>query len=258
MLEIAEYILDAQDNKKEIRKLTAEKFPDLTIADGYLIQQELVNKRLARGEIILGPKMGLTSIAKLQQMNVTDPIYGYVFSTMNVEEGSTINKDDYIHPKVEPEIGFVLKEELKGPGVTKEDVIAATDFVFPAIEIIDSRYENFDFTMPDVVADNTSASGAVIGSSMKKATEIDLATIKVQLTINGEVKTSGTGAAVLGHPAEAIAALANMLAEKGETVLPGQPILSGGLTAASTINKGDHIAVHFGDNLGSVEFFVAE
>lgn len=258
MLEIAEYILDAQDNKKEIRKLTAEKFPDLTIADGYLIQQELVNKRLARGEIILGPKMGLTSIAKLQQMNVTDPIYGYVFSTMNVEEGSTINKDDYIHPKVEPEIGFVLKEELKGPGVTKEDVIAATDFVFPAIEIIDSRYENFDFTMPDVVADNTSASGAVIGSSMKKATEIDLATIEVQLTINGEVKTSGTGAAVLGHPAEAIAALANMLAEKGETVLPGQPILSGGLTAASTINKGDHIAVHFGDNLGSVEFFVAE
>lgn len=254
--ELAAYILQAQDEKRAIQKLTAH-YPKLTIAEGYLIQEQVVQMRLERGEVILGPKMGLTSYAKLKQMNVTDPIYGYVFKSMNVPEGSTIAMENYIHPKVEPEIGFILKDELKGPHVTKEQVLEATAYVFPAIEIIDSRFENFDFTMPDVIADNTSASGAVLGTTMQKVSTIDLETIGVHLTINGKVKTIGAGAAVLGHPAEAIAALANMLAEKGQTVAAGQPILSGGLTAATTISKGDHIAVHFGENLGSVEFFVA-
>ncbi|MBQ0137911.1 MAG: fumarylacetoacetate hydrolase family protein [Kurthia sp.] len=255
--ELAAYILQAQDEKYEIRKLTAEKYPDLTIDEAYLIQEQLMKMRLARGDAILGPKMGLTSYAKLKQMHVTDPIYGYIFKSMHVPEGSTIMLTNYIHPKVEPEIGFILKNELKGPNMTKEQVLEATEYVFPAIEIIDSRFENFDFTMPDVIADNTSASGAVMGTTMRKATSLDLETIGVYLTINGKVKTIGAGAAVLGHPAEAIAALANMLAEKGEVVEAGQPILSGGLTAATTIAKGDHIAVYFGENLGSVEFFVA-
>lgn len=256
--ELADYILQAQDEKREIQKITAQIYPDLTIAEGYLIQEQLVKKRLARGETILGPKMGLTSQAKLKQMHVTDPIYGYVFQSMYVAEGSTINLADYIHPKVEPEIGFILKRELKGPGVTKEQVIEATEYVFPAIEIIDSRFENFDFTMPDVVADNTSASGAVIGSTIRDPKKMDLETVGVHLSINGKIKSIGAGAAVLGHPANAIAALANMLSEKGEVVNAGQPILSGGLTAATTIEKGDHIAVHFGDGLGTVEFFVAK
>lgn len=256
--DLADYILQAQDEKREIQKITAMKQPELTIAEGYLIQEQLVKKRLARGETILGPKMGLTSQAKLKQMNVTDPIYGYVFQSMYIAEGSTIELEDFIHPKVEPEIGFILKQELKGPGVTKEQVIEATEYVFPAIEIIDSRFENFDFTMPDVVADNTSASGAVIGTTMRDPKKLELETIGVHLTINGEIKSIGAGAAVLGHPANAIAALANMLSEKGETVKVGQPILSGGLTAATSISKGDHITVQFGENLGMVEFFVAK
>lgn len=256
--ELATIILQAQDEKREIKKLTADLQPNLTIPQGYLIQEQLVNMRLARGERILGPKMGLTSYAKLKQMNVTDPIYGYIFTSMDVAEGSTINLADYIHPKVEPEIGFILKEALRGPNVTKEQVLEATQYVFPAIEIIDSRFENFDFTMADVVADNTSASGAVIGTTMRQVNAMDLETIGVHLTINGKVQTIGAGAAVLGHPAEAIAALANMLAEKGEVVKAGQPILSGGLTAATTIHKGDHIMVHFGDGLENTEFFVAD
>lgn len=254
--EIAGYILGAQDQHDEIPKLTAKQYPGLTIPEGYQIQTELVNLRLARGEKILGPKMGLTSYAKLKQMNVTDPIYGYVFTWMNVPEGSTIQMEDYIHPKVEPEIGFILKEDLKGPGVTKEQALAATEYVFPAIEIIDSRYLNFDFTMSDVVADNTSAAGAIYGTTMRKPADLDLETIGVHLSINGVVKTIGSGAAVLGHPAESIAALANMLAEKGEYIKAGEPILTGGLTAAEPIGPGDHIVVQFGENLGSTEFFV--
>lgn len=256
--DVAQYLLNAQDNHQEILKLTASTYPELTIPEGYIIQEELVKLRLERGETILGPKMGLTSQAKLKQMNVTDPIYGYVFAHMNVPEGSTIKMADYIHPKVEPEIAFILKEDLKGPGVTKEQALAVTEYVFPAIEIIDSRYRDFDFTMPDVVADNTSAAGAIYGTVMRRPAELDLETISVHLTINGKVKTIGSGAAVLGHPAEAVAALANMLAEKGEYVKAGEPILTGGMTAAEPISQGDHVRVQFGENLGSVEFFVKE
>ncbi|EUJ26754.1 2-keto-4-pentenoate hydratase [Listeria floridensis FSL S10-1187] len=129
--------------------------------------------------------MGLTSLAKLQQMNVDAPIYGYVFDSMVVEDGGHLKFSEYIHPKVEPEIGFVLKQELRGPGVTKEDVLAATDYIFPGIEVIDSRYLNFNFTMPDVVADNTSAAGAVFGTNVRKTDQMDLETIGVVLEING-------------------------------------------------------------------------
>src|SRR5699024_10005777 len=117
---------------------------------------------------IIGPKMGITSEAKMKQMNVDDPIYGYVFECMVVEEGDSISVSDYIHPKVEPEIGFILKEDLEGPEVTALDVLPAAEYACPALEIIDSRYENFNFTLPDVIADNTSAAGAIFGTDLKR------------------------------------------------------------------------------------------
>src|SRR5699024_7154767 len=157
-----------EKENREIIKITTELYPELSISEAYVVQEELTRQKQEEGLTIVGPKMGITSEAKMKQMDVDDPIYGYVFDNMVVSEGGSISIADYIHPKVEPEIGFILKRDLEGPNVTVLDVLRATDYVFPSIEIIDSRYENFNFTLPDVIADNTSAAGAIFGSTFKK------------------------------------------------------------------------------------------
>ncbi|MFK4997200.1 2-keto-4-pentenoate hydratase [Bacillus sp. N9] len=197
--------------------------------EGYLIQQEIVSMKLAEGRKIVGPKMGLTSEAKMRQMNVNEPIYGYVFDYMLIDNGGTVSLQDVIHPKVEAEIAFVIAEDIEGPGVTGAHVLAKTESVLPALEIIDSRYENFNFTLPDVVADNASTSRVVFGTSMKKPDQLELDLVGATLSINGEMKELGAGAAVLNHPANAIAMLANMLARKGDKIRKGDVILSGPL-----------------------------
>ncbi|MCM3741226.1 2-keto-4-pentenoate hydratase [Oceanobacillus luteolus] len=255
IVELANYTHNAEREKREIIKITHELYPDLSIEDAYLVQEELVSQKLEEGKKIVGPKMGITSEAKMKQMNVTDPIYGYVFDDMVVDEGETVLIDDYIHPKVEPEIGIILKRDLEGPGVTALDVLRATEYVFPAIEIIDSRYENFNFTLPDVIADNTSAAGAVFGTTLRRPEELELDVIGVTLSVNGEIKALGAGAAVLGHPANSVARLANMLSKKGEKVKAGEPILTGGLTAAVELSRGDYVSAKYG-GLGEVSFFV--
>ena len=254
--EVADFLHSAEKEKREVVRLTKEVYPDFTIEEGYLAQEELVRQKLAEGHKIVGPKMGITSEAKMKQMHVDDPIYGYVFDYMQVEDGETIRVSDYIHPKVEPEVGFVLKEDLTGPNVTAEEVLAKTAYVFPGIEIIDSRYENFDFTLPDVIADNTSAAGAVFGTTLRNPEGMHLDTIGVSLVINGKVAALGTGADVLEHPANSVARLANMLAKKGQSVKAGEPILTGGITAAVRIQPGDHVCAKFGEGLGEVNLLV--
>lgn len=255
--ELANYVHNAEKEKQEIIKITSDLYPELSIDEAYLVQEELIRQKLEEGSKIIGPKMGITSEAKMKQMDVDDPIYGYVFDNMVVEEGDSIAISDYIHPKVEPEIGFILGRDLEGPGITTLDVLRATEYVFPAIEIIDSRYENFNFTLPDVIADNTSAAGAVFGSYLRKPEELELDVVGVTLSINGEVQSLGAGAAVLNHPAKSVARLAKMLAKKGEKVKAGQPILSGGITAAVRLSPGDFINAKYG-GLGDVSFFVKE
>jgi len=254
-LDTAKFLYNAEKEKTEVKKITSDKHPELTIKDAYDIQQQLIDLKLANGHQVVGPKMGLTSEAKLKQMNVEDPIYGYVFDYMVLSHGETLHMDELIHPKAEPEIGFILKHDLEGPGITTVQVLEATECVFPAIEIIDSRYENFNFTLPDVIADNTSASRVVFGSDIKKPSELELDLAGVTLSINGKVESLGAGAAVLGHPAYAIARLANMLAERGEKVKAGQPILSGAITQAMLLSKGDYVNVKIG-GLGEVACFV--
>lgn len=253
--ELADYTHQAEKEKREITKITAELYPELSIEDAYLVQEEVVKQKLAEGKKIIGPKMGITSEAKMKQMDVKDPIYGYVFDDMVVNEGDTISMDDYIHPKVEPEIGFILSRDLEGPGITPLDVMRATEYVFPAIEIIDSRYENFNFTLPDVIADNTSAAGAVFGTTVKRPDAVELDVVGVTLAINGEIKALGAGAAVLGHPANSVVRLANMLSEKGEKVKANEPILTGGITAAVRLSPGDYVSAKYG-GLGDISFFV--
>lgn len=255
--EFASYLVAGETERKEVKKLTAELKPDLTVEEGYMIQEEIVRIKLSEGNKIVGPKMGLTSQAKMLQMGVNEPIYGYVFDYMLIDNSGKVSLNDLIHPKVEAEIAFVIGEDIEGPGITGAQVLANTEAVIPALEIIDSRYENFDFTLPDVVADNASTSRVVFGTKLTKPKLLDLELVGATLSINGEIKDLGAGAAVLGHPANAIAMLANMLARKGEKIRKGDIILSGALTGAVLLEKDDVVIGKF-DGLGDVSFTVTE
>lgn len=243
---LAKHCEDAELQAYEITKIT-DDYPDMTYEDAYDIQWTARAAKEARGHKIVGMKMGLTSQAKMKQMGVPNPCYGYLCDYFAYGDGAQIPFDELIHPKVEAEIAFVLKDDLKGPGCHIGDVLAATDFVMPAVEIIDSRYKDFKFDLKSVIADNSSSSRYVSGGMAKKVDEIDLKTLGVVMEINGEVVQLGAGAAVLGHPATAIAMLANMMSERGEVLKAGSYILSGAITAATTVNKGDNVTVKFQD-----------
>lgn len=255
--EIAQYLVSAELEKREVGKVTVNLKPDLTVEEAYQVQQEIVNMKVNEGKRIIGPKMGLTSQAKMKQMGVEEPIYGYVFDYMLIENGGQLHLNEMIHPKVEAEIAFVIGEDIEGPGVTGVQVLAKTEYVVPALEIIDSRYENFQFTLPDVIADNASTSRVVFGTTLQKPDQFELDLVGSTLSINGEIKDMGTGAAVLGHPAHAIAMLANMLAKKGDKVRKGDVILSGGITSAVLLKNGDIVSGKFG-GLGEVSFTVTD
>jgi 2-oxo-3-hexenedioate decarboxylase len=255
--DIANYLVSAEIEKLEVVKVTANLKRDLTVEEGYLVQEEIVNIKLNEGRRIVGPKMGLTSYAKMKQMGIDEPIYGYVFDYMLIENGGQVPLHQLIHPKVEAEIAFIIGEDIEGPGVTGTQVLAKTEYVLPALEIIDSRYENFNFTLPDVIADNASASRVVFGTTLKKPEQFELDLVGTTLSINGEVKDLGAGAAVLGHPAHSVAMLANMLARKGEKVRKGHVILTGAITSAVMLKYGDAVSGKF-DGLGEVTFNVTE
>ena len=233
-----------------IARLTASH-PSLTLADGYAIQGELAARRVARGERIVGAKLGLTSRAKQAQMQVDEPVYGQLFSRGPHPANEPFVVGSLIHPRVEPEIVFVVGERLAGPGVTAGDVIAATRYVCAGLEIIDSRYRDFSFTAADVVADNTSEARIVMGPVMVAPAGLDLALVGLLLEVDGEQVATASGAATVGHPAEAVAMLANWLGGRGRAIEAGWCVFSGGLTAAVPLSAGTHVTATFG-HLGSV------
>lgn len=243
---LAKHCEDAELNAHEITKIT-DDYPEMTYEDAYDIQWTARKAKEARGHKIVGMKMGLTSQAKMKQMGVPNPCYGYLADYFAYGDGAEIKIDELIHPKVEAEIAFILKDDLSGPGCHIADVLAATDFVMPAVEIIDSRYKDFKFDLKSVIADNSSSSRYVTGGRMRDIKDLDLKTLGVVMEINGEVVQLGAGAAVLGHPATAIAMLANMLSERGEILKAGTYILSGAITAAVSVKKGDNVTVKFQD-----------
>lgn len=249
---LAKHCEDAELNAHEITKIT-DDYPEMTYEDAYDIQWTARKAKEARGHKIVGMKMGLTSQAKMKQMGVPNPCYGYLADYFSFGDGAEIKIDELIHPKVEAEIAFILKDDLQGPGCHIGDVLAATDFVMPAVEIIDSRYKDFKFDLKSVIADNSSSSRYVTGGRMRDIKDLDLKTLGVVMEINGEIVQLGAGAAVLGHPATAIAMLANMLSERGEKLKAGEYILSGAITAAVSVKKGDNVTVKFQD-LGSLSF----
>lgn len=234
----------AQTGAQTITRLT-DDFPSMTIPDGYAVQTELRKRFLASGHRLVGWKAGLTSRAKLQQMNVDAPIIGFLTDRMVVPEASPVSCAGLIHPKVECEIAFVLKHALSGPECTAADVLAATDYVLPALEIIDSRYENFRFDLPSVVADNGSSARLVAGGRPRRVDGLDLRHLGVVFEKNGQIEALGAAAAVLDHPAEAVAMLVNVLAGMGESLPAGSFVMSGGITAAIPVAPGDTMVARF-------------
>ena len=248
--QLAEHLENCELQTRDTPKIT-DDHPDMDWDDAYAIQDAILARKLARGARIVGYKAGLTSHAKMKQMNVESPVFGFLVDYFSVPEGAAIKVSDLIHPKVEPEIVFVLKHALKGPGCHIGDVLAATDFVMPGIEVIDSRYRDFKFDLKSVVADNTSAARFTIGGRTVRPESVDLRTVGIVLEKNGQPVALGAGAAVLGHPAAAIAMLANHLGKRGKELPAGTMILSGGVTEAIAVAPGDNVTLRVQD-MGSV------
>jgi 2-oxo-3-hexenedioate decarboxylase len=250
IVRLCERIEGAQTRAYAIPKLTNE-YPNMTIGDGYAVQLELRKRFLAAGHKQTGWKAGLTSKAKMQQMGVNVPSIGFLTDRMARPENSAITVSDLVHPRVECEVAFVMKKTLKGPNCTREDVLDATDYVLPAVEIIDSRFSGFKFDLESVVADNGSSARYVGGGRARYPADIDLRTLGVVMEKNGEIVTMGASAAVLGHPADAVAMLVNILGELGEELPAGSFVMSGGITEAVAVKPGDSIVARF-QELGSV------
>ena len=250
ILGLAEHLETAELQAHDVTMITADH-PDMDWDDAYAIQDEIRRRKEARGNKTVGLKAGLTSFAKMKQMGVETPVFGFVSDYMSIPDGGEVKTAELIHPKVEAEICIVTKAPLKGPGYHIAAVMAATDFVVPAVEIIDSRYRDFKFDLKSVIADNTSASRFVIGGRMRDLSELDLRTLGVVLEVNGEVMTMAAGAAVLGNPLAAVAMLANHLGARGQEIPAGTFIMTGGVTEAILVKAGDNVTVRFQD-LGSV------
>jgi len=248
---LAEHLENAELNARAVEKIT-NNYPDMDWEDAYAIQDEIRARKAARGTPVAGLKMGLTSPAKIRQMGVKEPIYGFLNGLHGYDSGARIDTGMLIHPKVEAEIGFVLNRPLAGPGCHIGEVLAATEYVVAAVEVIDSRYENFKFDLKSVIADNTSAARYVVGRRCVGADGLDLKNLGIVLRKNGQVETLASGAAVVGHPAASVAMLANMLGARGREIPAGVLVMTGGATEAIAVARGDRVQVDY-QWLGSVE-----
>ncbi|CEP66485.1 Fumarylacetoacetase, C-terminal [Moorella glycerini] len=247
---IATELLAAEASCRPIEPLTAT-YPDLTVEDAYRIQLAGIEIKKARGSKVIGKKIGLTSKAMQQLLGVNEPDYGHLLDNMLLLEGEPCRREELLLPRVEGELAFILKDTLKGPGVTIADVFRATEGIMPAFEIVDSRIRDWKIKLPDTIADNASSARLVLGSRMVPIKDLDLRLIGMVLEKNGEVVSSGAGAAVWGHPAAAVAWLANKLAAFDIALEAGEIILSGAVTAAENASAGDVFTVSF-HGLGSL------
>lgn len=242
---LADTLLDAMSERRGVPPLTDEV--ELSIDQAYDVQDAVI-ERLGVGRVA---KLGLTSRAKQDQMNVDEPLYGWYGPTMGLEPGVPLDTTELIQPRVEPEIAFLIGDELSGPGTSAAHVLASTAAVMPAIDVLDSRFSGYDFTLADVVADNCSAARYLVGDPVPVA-GINLRTVGCVFRRNGQLVDTAAGAAVLDHPAAAVAWLVRKLSSRARSLPAGTTVLAGSLTAAVPVGPGDVIEVSI-DRLGSVE-----
>jgi 2-oxo-3-hexenedioate decarboxylase len=241
---------EAARNASAVPQLTSHT--PLTIDDAYAVQAAMVGRRLKRGERRVGVKMGLTSRAKMIQVGVSEVIWGRLTDAMRIEDGGKLVFRNFVHPRVEPEIAFLMAAPLAGD-VSPAEAMAKVEAVAPAMEIIDSRYRDFKFTLEDVVADNASSSGFVVGPWCDPATPLD--NLAMILELDGRAVEIGSSAAILNHPARSLAAAARMVVRAGERLEAGWIVLAGGATAAHPLKPGMHVRNRV-ERLGATSFTV--
>lgn len=244
-------LFDALSSRVAVTPLR-DRVPGITIADGYRIQERMVSRMVASGDSIVGKKIGVTSKAVQDMMQVFEPDFGQLTASMKYRSGSILAMERMIQPRVEGEIAFVLKHDLAGPGLTAVDVLAATAHVVPCFEVVDSRIINWDIRIQDTISDNASCGAYVLGDTPIDPRDIDLSLVGMLIEKNGELTATGVGAAVQGSPVNAVVWLVNRLGELGVTFRAGEVILSGSLAALVPVAAGDRIVAHFG-GLGSCE-----
>lgn len=253
--EIADVLIAAERDRHDTPQFS-NTAPEIDPATAYEAQKRFVQSKIAAGDRLVGYKLGLTSRNKQQAMGVDSPLYGRVTASMISTWGDPIPFDRFIHPRVESEIAFLLKRDIEAPA-NITSVLAATEVVFGAVDVLDSRYEGFKFTLTDVVADNASAGAFYMGPIALPPEQLDLRLLGCTVRVDGEVVMTAAGAAVMGHPAASVAWLVNQLAEVGEEGLKaGQVIFSGGVTAPVPVVPGGSVAFEF-DGLGAIEVFGA-
>ncbi|GAB3432166.1 2-oxopent-4-enoate hydratase [Massilia solisilvae] len=248
-------LYDALVRGQTVTPLT-ERHPDMTIEDAYHIQQRMTARRIEQGARVVGKKVGVTSQAVMDLLQVHQPDFGYLLDTMLYNEGEAIPVESMIQPKAEGEIAFILKHDLLGPGISNADVLRATECVMPCFEIVDSRIRDWKIRIQDTVADNASCGVFVLGDRAVDPRKVDLTTCGMVLEKNGEVAATGAGAAAIGSPVNAVAWLANTLGKLGIPLRAGEVILSGSLAAMLPVKAGDNLRVSIGGIGGcSVRFY---
>lgn len=249
--EIALALREAESSRKAIAPL-ASRWPEIAVADAYEIQQTNIERRVHEGASIRGHKVGLSSRAMQEMMGVREPDYGHLLDEMFVFESASVAADDLIQPRVEIEVAFVLGSSLPKRGCNAADVIRATEFILPAIEIIDSRIVDWKIGIVDTIADNASSARVVLGGNPVRLQDVDVRNIGAALRLNGGIVETGTAAAVLGNPVTSVAWLAQTIGQFDVALEAGHVILPGSCTRAVAVRPGDSVRADF-DELGHVD-----
>lgn len=245
--------------RREVKPIdpVSVEYPDLSIDDAYEVQRAWVDLQIADGAKLVGRKIGLTSRAMQQQMKIDEPDFGALLDYMIMPTGVELRHDDFVDPKLEVEVAFVIGRRLAGDSVTVEEVLAATDYIQPALELIDARSYRVHpvtkraRTIVDTIADNAADAGVILGGEKVKPADVDMRWIGAIFSCNGVVEETGLAAGVLGHPANGIAWVARRIAPYGLAIEPGQIILAGSFTRASATRAGDQFVADYGP-LGTV------
>jgi 2-oxo-hept-3-ene-1,7-dioate hydratase len=244
-----EILIAAEKERKQAVPLSTT-FSDITIEDSYAISTEVTNRKIAAGAKLIGHKVGLTSKAMQRSSQIDEPDYGYLLDHMMIADGAKVPHANFCRPRVEIELAFVLGKSLKGPGVGLTDVLRATEYVVPAMEIVDARLQD-PRKIFDTVADNGAAAGIVVGGRPIRPMDVDLRWVGGIMYVNSEIEETGVAAGVLGHPALGVAWLANKLGSVGVTLEPGHLVLAGSFTRVVFARKGDTLHADFG-SLGGI------
>jgi 2-oxo-hept-3-ene-1,7-dioate hydratase len=245
----ADTLMAAEKERKQAVQLT-KTWPSITMEDAYAISTEVANRKIAAGARLIGHKVGLTSKAMQRSSQIDEPDYGHLLDNMMIADGARVPHENFCLPRVEVELAFVLGKTLRGPGVGLTDVLRATEYVIPAIEIVDARLQD-PRKIFDTVSDNGAAAGIVVGGRPVGPLEVDLRWVGGIMYRNSEIEETGVAAGVLGHPALGVAWLANKLGQHGVTLEPGHLILAGSFTRVVFARKGDTLHADFG-HLGGI------